>query len=208
MADSDSGGIGGDFSVEIKKTGQAITSQVTGATAQKSDSVGASKQVGGFGKSVLSQITGGGSASTGQSQSQDAMEQLGGFGSSILGQVTGSAPAADAPGGKSEPRGFWDELKAFGASALGQVSGQDLQEMKRKDQEFSRASEAEVKARIKRIYAEHAQKGKQEGQYVQEQKKQVEEQKKEYKKQEKKQTMDVQMAQTRANAEVKNLGAE
>lgn len=208
---SDGDGVGGDLSDELKKTGQSLVSQVTGSdpNSQGGATLDPSDQIGGFGKSILGQVTGS-SPGGGQSQVQDVSDQIGGFGKSILGQVTGGDTAGEVVSTARTPQGdgFWGEMKAFGASILGQVSGKDLAEMKKKDDEFSEVSQAEVKAKIARIYQEHAQKRKQEGQHVEQQQKQTEDQRTEIKKEQKKEQMDVSVAQTRANAEIKNMGAE
>lgn len=202
-------GILGAIGEEFKKLGKSATSQVTGSDDSKTASADPSTQLGGLGKSLIGQITGN-PRGAGQSQTQDIQGQLGGFGSSILGQVTGADDSGEAgahnPSGK--PRGIFDEIKAFGLSALGQVSGKELAEMKQKDDAFSEASEAEVKARIKAIYDQHAARRAQEAKHIDQQKKQVQEQKQEFVKEKKEQQMDVAIAQTKANAEIKNMGAE
>lgn len=160
------------------------------------------------GQSVISQITGS-TGSKGGGDSADASEQLGGFGKSILGQVTGSGTSGESVHGKSAVSGgFWDQMKAFGSSVLGQISGKDLQEMKKKDEQFRQAGEAEIRAKIEQMYGEHAQKKKQEEHVVEQQEKHVEKKQNEFEKQEKKRLMDVEIAQTKAKAEIKNLGAE
>jgi len=208
---SDGDDISGSIGEGFKKTGKSLISQITGSdpNSQQSTTLDPADQIGGFGKSFLGQITGS-APSSGQPQTQDAAGQLGGFGKSILGQVTGGDTSGEPDGPKPvvDDEGFLGGLKAFGASILGQVTGEDLERMKKKDDDFSQASQAQVRAKIQRIYQEHAQKRKQEGQYVQQQQKQTEEQKKDFVKEKKKQQMDVTVAQTRANAEIKNMGAE
>lgn len=209
---SDGDGIAGDVGGELKKAGKSLISQVTGAdpNAQQSASLDTSGQLGGFGKSILGQVTGSASDVAGQPQTQDVSGQLGGFGKSILGQVTGGDTSGepDVSNQATDDEGFLGGIKAFGASILGQVTGEDLEKMKKKDDDFSKASQAQVRAKIQSIYAQHAQKRKQETHYVEEQKKQTEEQKKDFVKEKKKEQMDVSVAQTRANAENKNMGAE
>lgn len=202
-------GIFGAFGEGIKSIGKAATSQITGSSdASAKSTVDASSQLGGLGKSFMGQIAGG--SSSGQSQSLPVDEQLKGLGSSLFGQITGSASGGDEGKTKSQTahHGFWDEIKAVGLSALGQVSGKDLEEMKQKDKEFSEVSAAQVEAKIKAIYDQYAAKRQQEAAMEKQQQKQMEQQKQEITKERKKETMDVEVAQTKANAEIKNMGAE
>ena len=208
MADGD-GFIGG-IGEELKKFGKSATSQMAGDVAGKQQSAGISAvgQLGKLGSSVVGQVTGGSaSPAAGSGDSLDAAGQLGGFGKSLVGQVTGS-DSGDAALVTAGSGGFWDQLKSFGVSALGQVSGKQLEQMKKIDKAQSLAGEAEVKAKIQRLYEEHAQRKKQEERSVVQEEKQKEVQQTELKKQEKRQQMDVQVAQTKANAEIKNMGAE
>lgn len=207
MSDDDSvlDGIG----EELKKFGKSATSQVTGDDSgkQQSSDTSAASQLGKLGSSIVGQVTGDSTGSAGAGDSLDAAGQLGGFGKSVVGQIAGG-DTSEHPHAPSGSVGLWDQIKAFGLSALGQVSGADLEQMRQKDNAQSIAGETEVKAKIQRIYEEHAQREKQEEHYVKQEEKQVEEQQKELAKEEKKQQLDVQIAQTKANAEIKNLGAE
>lgn len=206
-------GFFGNFGEELKKFGKSAASQVTGDDKSKSQPAADTSAVGQLGKlgsSIVGQVTGDSvGPAVGSGDSLDAAGQLGGFGKSIVGQVTGSdtsvtenVPVRTAGGN------FWDQIKAFGFSALRQVSGKDLEQMREKDRAQSMAGEAEVKARIQRIYQEHVQRRGQEEHYEEQQEKQIKEQQKELKKQEKKEQMDVTVAQTKASAEKKNMGAE
>ncbi|GEM_PF-5589547 len=109
------------------------------------------------------------------------------------------------------------EIKKIGQSAAGQVTGSqnpqaptddDIASMGKKDKEFSEQGQEEIKARIQATYSQHAAKRRQEEEMKKRQEVHVEAQKKEFKEEEKKQSMDVTIAQTKANAEIKNMGAE
>ncbi|MBI2598897.1 hypothetical protein HYW40_01645 [Candidatus Curtissbacteria bacterium] len=115
--------------------------------------------------------------------------------------------------------GVGSELKKIGQTAAGQVTGgddqkkqsptsDDLTAMKQKDDKFSEQSAEEIKAKISAIYAEHARRRQQEGQVEKQQEQKAEEQNKELARGQKKQSADVVVAQTKANAEIKNYGAE
>lgn len=109
-----------------------------------------------------------------------------------------------------------DGFKKFGKSAVSQVTGTlqdqgtmtaaDLKAMAKSDKEFSKNGEAEVKAKIARIYAEYAQKRAQEQQQqtlAKQQQGQEKSQIEEVKKEEMKNPIV-----ERAKAEIKNYGAE
>lgn len=194
---------------ELKKFGGSVTSQITGddsGDSQTSPSNGSViDELGKLGKSITGQVTGTDPADAGPADSADAGSQVAGFGKSIMGQITGGDTTGQAA---QETGNAVDELKAFGLSAIGQVSGRDMQEMKKKDEKFSEAGIAEVRAKVSSIYDEYAQKRKAEKESVEKQEEQVEEQQKEYIAEQKKEQMDVAVAQNKANAENKNMGAE
>ncbi len=109
------------------------------------------------------------------------------------------------------------EIKKIGKLAVGQVAGgqsqqaptdDDIASMGKKDKEFSEQGQEEIKARIAAMYAQHSQKRKRKEMAEEQQVKQVEAQKSELTREQKKQSMDVTVAQTKANAENKNMGAE
>ncbi|MDO8486878.1 MAG: hypothetical protein Q7S45_01090 [Candidatus Curtissbacteria bacterium] len=109
------------------------------------------------------------------------------------------------------------EIKEIGKSVVGQVTGSqnkqaptddDIVSMGKKDKEFSEQGQEEVKARIAAIYAQHSQKRKRKEMAEEQQVKQAEAQKSELTREQKRQSMDVTVAQTKANAEIKNMGAE
>lgn len=139
MGDSDSligevtSGIAGEFS----KLGKSITSQVTGSKPKDPATSTAAKQVTGFGKAITSQI----------------------FGSKPeLAPKANSTPPATS---------FLDELKKMGRSVTAQVSGaedlsgEQVSEMAKKDEEFSKQEADALKARIAKIYEEYQAKKKQ-----------------------------------------------
>lgn len=136
------------------------------------------------------------------------------IGKSAVGQVTGSSDDSKTGNGdsanssQSADISVGGEAASFGKGIVAQVTGRDLDEMKTADDKFSEQGQEEIKARIAAIYSQHAQKRRREEEMKKRQEVQVETQKKEFKEQEKKQSMDVTVAQTKANAEIKNMGAE
>lgn len=108
-------------------------------------------------------------------------------------------------------------VKKIGKAVTAQITGQqnpqaptsdDIAAMAKTDDDASKREREEIKARMRAIYGQHAQRRKQEESMVKHQEKRVEGQKKEFVKGQKKQSADVVMAQTKANAEIKNMGAE
>ena len=100
------------------------------------------------------------------------------------------------------------EAESFGKGIISQITGKKLAQMQDADREFSAQGQEEIKARINAMYSQYAQKVKREKMIGEQQEKQVEAQNKEFEHREKEQSADVAVAQTKANAEIKNLGAE
>lgn len=122
-------------------------------------------------------------------------------------------------------KGVGDELKNLGKSVVGQVTSQsddkgvgedsfsdklpkDLEDKKAVDDEQSQNEYEEVRAKVDAIYSEYAKKKEQEKTLEKKQEEKAEEQKAELVKEQKKQSMDVSIAQAKASAENKNMGAE
>lgn len=108
-------------------------------------------------------------------------------------------------------------VKKIGQTVASQITGQqksqaptadDISAMAKTDDDASAREREQIKARMRAIYGQHAQRRKQEKAVEKHQEKQVEGQKKELQQVKKKQSMDVQVATTKANAEIKNMGAE
>lgn len=127
------------------------------------------------------------------------------------GNVIGdAAEAATGAGG-----GFLGELKKIGQTALSQITGSGAQiptadqvkQLAKKDEQFSKEAQAEIQARIRAIYEEYAAKRKKHEMIATQQEQQFQEQKKQeldtLKKQE---PLSPAIAKTRA--EIKNYGAE
>ena len=144
----------------------------------------------------------------------DVLGEVGGelakIGKSAVGQVTGQDDSSgQAPTDKPQEDFSPDSQAAkVGQGIVSQITGKKLQEMENVDHKFSEQGQEEVKARINATYAHYAQKRKREERGQEQQEKQVEEQSKELQQAQKKQSMDVVAATTRANAEIKNMGAE
>ncbi len=188
MIDSDSvvGEVASGFAGEFSKLGKSITSQVTGSKPKDPATSTAVKQVDGFGKAITSQI----------------------FGSKPeTGAKAKSAPA---------PTSFLDELKKMGKSVTAQVSGaedfdkEQIDQMAKKDEEFSKQEADALHARIAKVYEEYQAK-KRKGEEIRQQQKAQEEQKKKeaevlMQKNEEELLQNPAVAKTRA--EIKNYGAE
>lgn len=210
------GAAAGAVGDELKRFGQSATSQVTGGAGGQSAPTGdfsPLEEIKKFGKSVTAQVSGGaGSAQTNQDAS--AVDQLTGFGKSLTSQITGAdTSGGDLQGKKSGKKANFSvlgELSNFAKAATSQVSeGKVLEEMKASDAEFSEREADVLKAKINRIYEEHAAKRKHEEEVKKQQEVQVEVQKKQaeqFKKIE--QNDEVNAAIAKSRAENKNYGAE
>ncbi len=135
------------------------------------------------------------------------------IGKSAVSQVTGVGDD-NKPGkgdsAKSQPADIsaGGELTSFGKGIVAQITGRDIDKMKAADDKFSEQGQEEIKARINAIYSQHAAKRRREEEMKKRQEVHVEAQEKEFQAAEKKQSADVVVAQTKANAEIKNMGAE
>jgi len=175
-------GIAGEFS----KLGKSVTSQITGSTPKNPADATAVKQVTGFGKAITGQLFGSKPEST---------------------QKAKSIP---------QPASFLDELKKMGRSVTAQVSGaedltgEQVSEMAKKDEEFSKQEADALKARIAKIYEEYRAKKKQMDEEIKSKLAQEEQHQKEgevlMQKNEEVSLNNPAIAKTRA--EIKNYGAE
>lgn len=118
-----------------------------------------------FGKSLTSQVTG---STANNTPKADAGGQIKGFGKAITGQIFGSKPeSAQKTKSASKPTSFLDELKKLGRSATAQVSGAEdfttdqISDMAKKDEEFSKQEADVLRAQIAKIYEEYQAKKKQ-----------------------------------------------
>ncbi|HSX18847.1 MAG TPA: hypothetical protein VLE91_01795 [Candidatus Saccharimonadales bacterium] len=142
------------------------------------------------------------------------------LGSSATSQVSGSAPTPSADDVKAAQKSQAEadskvqdssEFKKLGQSILGQITGhqepeQNLEQMKKTDEDFSSREAAAVRAKIKAMYDQYAAKRAQLDQReaaVEKREEEVKEEKKEVKKE---QLANRAIEQTRA--ENKNYGAE
>ena len=109
-----------------------------------------------------------------------------------------------------------EELTKVGQTAMGQVTGKtqapsadEIANLAKKDKNFSKKGEVEVKARIKAVYQEYAAKQKKAQMKEEAQKQQAEQQQEEVaelENQQKSEELNVQVE--RSKAEIKNYGAE
>ena len=175
-------GIAGEFS----KLGKSVTSQITGSTPKDPSSSTAAKQVTGFGKAITGQLFGSKPEST---------------------QKAKSTP---------QPASFLDELKKMGSSVTAQVSGaedftaEQVSQMAKKDEEFSKQESDVLRTRIAKVYEEYQAKKKQIDEEIKSKLTQEEQHQKEgevlMQKNEEASFANPAIAKTRA--EIKNYGAE
>ena len=114
--------------------------------------------------------------------------------------------------------GFLGELKKIGQVAVTQITGspqtqtptaQDVTKLSDKDKKFSEAAQAEIQARIKAIYEEHAARRRKEEMAKRQQEAQIEQQEEGRAELAKKQEKSVPLAAIeKTKAEIKNYGAE
>ena len=146
------------------------------------------------------------------------------MGKTATGQITGkstqSAPSSaffqsKAPKGGSET--LLSQIGQFGQMASGQISGRmadltnaDIAKMAKGDDQFSETAQAEVRAKIKKIYEEYAVKRAREEEQRQllEQQQDQEKKKLDVSKAARKQQGQVNSAIAKTRAEIKNYGAE
>ena len=138
------------------------------------------------------------------------------FGKSASSQITGSSnqtPQQSTNAAKTtdtSAHSVLDEFKLLGKSAAAQISGHtddaNLATLAKKDKEFSKAAEAQVKARIASLYEEYAAKKAREQQQQVLVEKQQEEVNAQQETEVKKQQTNSAIQKTRA--EIKNYGAE
>lgn len=167
-----------------------------------------------FGQSASSQVSGS-APSVQTNRDTSAVDQLTGFGTSLTSQITGSSDTSGdnlrgKKSGKKADLSVIGELSNFAKSAASQVSeGKVLEEMKASDAEFSEREAGVVRAKIARVYEEHAAKRKQEEEVKKQQEVQVEAQKKQTEQLKKtEQNDEVNPAVAKSRAENKNYGAE